>query len=90
MSRIRGYNSVNLRLGHQTLEIRNPKRDLEMTKTTSIKKDFDAVAFMRQQRDRISKDIANMDFEQIKDYFAKKRTTKRPAANRVARPTSKR
>jgi hypothetical protein len=52
------------------------------TKTTSVKKDFDAVAFMRQQRDRISKDIANMDFEQIKDYFAKMRTTKRPAANK--------
>lgn len=25
ISRIRGYNSVNLRLGHQTLEIRTPK-----------------------------------------------------------------
>jgi hypothetical protein len=60
------------------------------TKTTSTKKGFDAVAFMRKQRDRISRDIANMDFEQIKDYFARKRAPKRPAANRVARPTSKR
>jgi len=25
LNRIRGYNSVNLRLGHQTLEIRTPK-----------------------------------------------------------------
>jgi hypothetical protein len=49
------------------------------TKTTPIKRGFDAVAFMRKQRDRISKDIANMDFEQIKEYFAKKRT---PNANK--------
>lgn len=52
------------------------------TKATTIKKDFDAVEFMRKQRDRISKDIAEMDFEQIKDYFGKKRTAKRPAANK--------
>ena len=52
------------------------------TKATTIKKDFDAVVFMRKQRDRISKDIAEMDFEQIKDYFGKKRTAKRPAANK--------
>ena len=60
------------------------------TKTTTIKKDFDAVDFMRKQRDRISKDIADMDFEQIKEYFSKKGTAKRPAGNRVACPTSKR
>lgn len=53
------------------------------TKPTSVKKDFDAVAFMRKQRDKISKDIANMDFEAIKEYFAKKRTAKRPAANKM-------
>jgi hypothetical protein len=52
------------------------------TKNTSIKKGFDAVAFMRKQRDKISKDIANMNFEEIKEYFAKKRTTKHPAANK--------
>jgi hypothetical protein len=46
------------------------------TKTTSIKKDFDAVAFMRKQRDRISKDIANMDFKEIKDYFGRKKNVK--------------
>jgi hypothetical protein len=49
------------------------------TKTKAIEKNFDAVAFMRKERDRISKDIANMDFKQIKKYFAKKRTLKRPA-----------
>lgn len=44
---------------------------------TMIKKDFDAVKFMRQTRDIISKDIADMDFIQIKEYFAKKRKTER-------------
>jgi hypothetical protein len=52
------------------------------TKTTSVKKEFDAVAFMRKQRDKISKDIANMDFEGIKEYFAKKKATKRQATNK--------
>jgi hypothetical protein len=44
---------------------------------TIIKKDFDAVKYMRQERDRISKEIADMNHEQIKEYFAKKRTCKR-------------
>lgn len=46
------------------------------TKTKSVKKEFDSVAFMRQQRDKISKDIANLNFEEIKAYFAKKRVAK--------------
>ncbi len=45
------------------------------TKETKIEKGFDAVAFMRKQRDKISKDIANMDYEEIKEYFAKRRKT---------------
>lgn len=49
------------------------------TKTVKIKKEFDAVAFMRKQRDRISKDISNMDFEEIKEYFAKRRKSKAPS-----------
>jgi len=52
------------------------------TKKIKVEKNFDAVAFMRKQRDKISKDIANMDFEEIKEYFSKKRTTKRPATNK--------
>ena len=47
------------------------------TKGMAIKKDFDAVDFMRKQRDRISKDIADMDFKQIKEYLAKKKISKR-------------
>ncbi|MBL7860746.1 MAG: hypothetical protein JNJ65_06255 [Cyclobacteriaceae bacterium] len=52
------------------------------TKTVKIEKGFDAVAFMRKQRDKISKDIANMDFEEIKEYFSKKR--KKRAATRTS------
>jgi hypothetical protein len=43
------------------------------TKIASVQKEFNAVAFMRKQRDIISKDIANMDFKEIKEYFAKKK-----------------
>jgi hypothetical protein len=38
-----------------------------------IKKEFDAVEFMRQTRDKISREIADLDFEEIKEYFAKHR-----------------
>lgn len=41
------------------------------------KKNFDAVKFMRQTRDKISRDIAEMDYMQIKEYFAKKRSKER-------------
>lgn len=53
------------------------------TKNVKIEKGFGAVAFMRKQRDKISKDISNMDFEEIKEYFSRKRTTRRgPASER--------
>ena len=42
-----------------------------------FKKDFDAVKFMRQSRDKISKDIADMSYDEIKEYFAKKRRKER-------------
>jgi len=32
-------------------------------------KSFDAVKMMRQIRDQISRDIAHMDYKQIKEYF---------------------
>lgn len=37
----------------------------------NIIKDFDAVAFMRQVRDKMSKELADMTKEQILEYFAK-------------------
>lgn len=44
---------------------------------TMNKKDFDAVKFMRETRDKISREIADMNYEQIKEYFAKKRRRER-------------
>jgi hypothetical protein len=44
---------------------------------TTTKKVFDAVKFMRQTRDKISQDIADMNYEQLKEYFAKRRPKKR-------------
>ena len=44
---------------------------------TKIKEGFDAVGYMRQQRDRISNDIANMTFEQLKQYLAKGKNEER-------------
>ncbi len=47
-------------------------------KTKEIKiKDFDAVAYMRQVRDKISNDIADLSKEQIVDYFKKNRPIER-------------
>ncbi len=39
------------------------------TKERNTKKTFDAVKFMREQRDRISKDIMNLSPEEIVKYF---------------------
>jgi len=36
-------------------------------------KDFDAVGFMRQVRDKISNDIADLSKEQVVEYFKKNR-----------------
>ncbi len=41
------------------------------------KKEFDAVKFMRDTRDKISKEIADMTPEQIKEYFNKRNLTER-------------
>ena len=41
------------------------------TKTKS-KKGFDAVKFMRQQRDKLSKKLSEMTREEILEYFRKK------------------
>ena len=38
-----------------------------------VKKDFDAVKFMRDTRDKISLEIQNMNFEQLKKYYAERR-----------------
>jgi len=43
------------------------------TEEKKTKKTFNAVKFMREQRDRISKDIMNLNPEEIVKYFDKKR-----------------
>ncbi|MEQ8364390.1 MAG: hypothetical protein RH948_16060 [Cyclobacteriaceae bacterium] len=46
------------------------------TKEKAIEKTFDAVKFMRKQRDKISKDVMNMSPEEIVKYFERDRNTK--------------
>lgn len=40
-----------------------------MKNKDKIIKDFKAVKFMREVRDKISNDIKEMNFEQLKEYF---------------------
>ena len=46
------------------------------TKVKKSVKDFDAVKSMREIRDKISEEIADMNFEQLKAYFKKHRLQK--------------
>ena len=47
-----------------------------MKNKENIIKDFKAVKFMREVRDRISNDIKDMTFEEIKKYFEDRRKFK--------------
>tara|TARA_R110002072_G_scaffold147826_1_gene295168 strand:- start:86 stop:250 length:165 start_codon:yes stop_codon:yes gene_type:complete len=47
------------------------------TKNKKTEKTFDAVKFMREQRDRITKDIMNLSPEEIVNYFEQKKNKKR-------------
>ena len=44
-------------------------------------KEFKAVDFMRKVRNKISKDIQDFDYKQIKEYFAQKRQDARIIPN---------
>lgn len=47
---------------------------MENTKNTQTAiKDFKAVQFMRDVRDKISNDVKDMDFEKIKKYFEERK-----------------
>jgi hypothetical protein len=48
----------------------------------TIKKSFDAVVFMRQQRDTLSKKLSKMTKEEILEYFKqrKSKATIKPSA----------
>ena len=43
------------------------------TKNKKIKKNFDAVKSMREIRDKISLEIADMNFNELKAYFKRRR-----------------
>ena len=47
------------------------KQNLKNLKT--VKKDFDAVKFMRETRDKINLEIQDMNFEELKAYYAERR-----------------
>jgi hypothetical protein len=40
---------------------------------TTVKKTFDAVKFMREQREKLSKKLSRMTKEEIIEYFRKKK-----------------
>jgi len=40
---------------------------------TTVKKTFDAVKFMREQREKLSKKLSSMTKEEIIEYFRKKK-----------------
>ena len=42
-------------------------------KTKKVKKTFDAVKSIREIKDKISLEIADMNFDQLKAYFKQKR-----------------
>ena len=68
LDKIKGYNSVNLKLGYQMIEIRSPK-DLIIMETSKKEKTFDAVKMMRDIRDKISSETQNMTFAELKNYM---------------------
>jgi hypothetical protein len=41
---------------------------------TTTKKTFDAVKFMREQRDKLSEKLSKMTTEEIVEYFRKKKS----------------
>ncbi len=51
------------------------------TKEKNTRKTFDSVRFMREQRDRISKEIMNLSPEEIVKYFDDKRGASRTKPN---------
>lgn len=61
------------------METKNKKTNQE---TEASEKKFDAVKFMREQRDKISKSIADLSPEQIINHFeeVKSSTNIRPSA----------
>ena len=49
------------------------KKQSDMSKAKKAEKTFDAVKSMREIKDKISLEIADMNFDQLKAYFKQKR-----------------
>ena len=49
------------------------KKLYTMKTKEKTKKDFDAVKFMRDTRDKISSEVQNMNYEELKKYFEQRR-----------------
>ena len=73
VTRIRGYKAVNMKLGILQLTFVHQKKLYTMETKAIIKKDFDAVKFMRTTRDKISAETQNMNFAGLKKYFEQRR-----------------
>ena len=58
------------------LSLRNIQQCRMKTKVKKLAKTFDAVKSMREIRDKISFEIADMNFEQLKVYFKQNRLQK--------------
>ena len=60
-------------MGIRQLTFVHQKKLYIMKTKESIKKEFDAVKFMRDTRDKISLETQNMNFEELKKYFEQRR-----------------
>ena len=66
VQRIRGYNSINIKKVINNLKYEHQENS-KIMKTTDKK--FDAVKFMRQQRDKLSGKLSKMTKKEILEYF---------------------
>jgi len=60
-------------LGIRQLTFVHQKKLYIMKTKEIVKKEFDAVKFMRETRDKISLETQNMNFEELKKYFEQRR-----------------
>jgi len=60
-------------LGIRQLTFVHQKKLYIMKTKEIVKKEFDAVKFMRETRDKISSETQNMNFEELKKYFEQRR-----------------
>ena len=82
-----GYNSVNMKLGYPTIDIRSPKELFIMNTKKTVKKEqkeFDAVEFMRERRTKMAGETEGMNFAELKKYFGQKKGKTNQIISRLA------